>query len=107
MELAKKSQKGGILGVKMVCKRLVFRVIKLVSEDWLHWLIGFAGISCLWLSTCVDEVGWWPRTYWSQNERAHAKSQLVIELPMLVFDLDGWLQSYLGIRKMRYFVDLI
>ena len=36
----------------------MFRVIKLVGEDWIHWLIRFAGTSCLWLSTCVDEMGW-------------------------------------------------
>ena len=42
----------------VVCKRLIFRVIKLVREDWLHWLKVFAGISCLWLPTHVDEMGW-------------------------------------------------
>ena len=48
------------------------RVITLVGEDWLHWLIDLAGIFCLCLSTCVDEMGWGDlvtvpySTYWSQ-----------------------------------------
>ena len=63
----------------MVCELPIFRVVTLVDEDWLHWLIRFAGISSLWLPTCVDEMGWgvdemgWGifvtvqyRTYWSQ-----------------------------------------
>ena len=28
------------------------------------------------------------------NERGNAKSQLVIGLPMLISELDGWLQSF-------------
>ena len=40
----------------MVCDLPTFRVITLVGED--TWLIGLAGISCLWLSMCVDEMGW-------------------------------------------------
>ena len=50
--------KGGIFGVIMVCKRLIFRVTKLIRVDRLHWLIGFAGIYCLWLPAWVDEMGW-------------------------------------------------
>ena len=42
----------------MVCKRPIIREIKLVGENWLRWLIGFAGISRLWLPTCVHEMGW-------------------------------------------------
>ena len=77
--MANESQKGSIFGCMMVFKCPIFRVIKLVGEDWLHWLIVFAGISCLWLPTCVDEVGWGIlvtvqyRTYWSQNERYKVK----------------------------------
>ena len=64
----------------MVRKRPTVRVIELVGEDWLHWLIAFVGISCLWLPTYVDEMGWGIfvtvqcRTYWPQNERGDAKS---------------------------------
>ena len=31
----------------VVCEWPTFRVITLVGEDWLHWLLGFAGISGL------------------------------------------------------------
>ena len=37
---------------------IVYEVVKLVREDYLGKFIGFAGISCLWLPTCVDEMGW-------------------------------------------------
>ena len=64
-------------------RRPKFRVITLVGEDWLHWLIGLAGISCLWLPTCVDDMGSLIlvtvqyRTYWLQMRggmRSHSQS---------------------------------
>ena len=43
------------------------------------------------------------------NERGDEKSQLVIGLPMLIFRtlMGGWVQSCLGIRRLRYFENLI
>ena len=41
------------------------------------------------------------------NERGDAKSQLFIGLPVLISEVDGWLQSCLGMRRMRYFDILI
>ena len=38
------------------CGALVFLAIRLIGEDWLPWLIGVSGVSCLWLPTCVDEM---------------------------------------------------
>ena len=70
--IASKSQKESIFGFMMVCESPIFREITLVGEDWLHWLISFAGVSCLWLPTCVDKMGWGIHvtvqymTYWSQ-----------------------------------------
>ena len=46
-DIANKSQKRSILGFMMVCEWPIFQVITLVGEDWLHWPIGLAGISCL------------------------------------------------------------
>ena len=61
LELVNKSQKGGSFGFGMGCKQLIISVIKLVREDWLHWLTGFTGIPCLQLPTCADEMGWGTR----------------------------------------------
>ena len=75
--------------------------------------MGLAGISCLWLPTCVDEMGWGIlvtvqcTTCWSQMREGMQSHNLSLDYRCCISELNGWLQSCLGIGRMRYFENLI
>ena len=98
----------------VICKRLIFLVIRLVGEVWLHWLTGFADTSCLWLPTCVEEMACGIlvtvqyRTYWSKMREGMQSRDFSHWITCFFFsEVDGWLQSCLGIRGIRYFENFI
>ena len=112
-DVANESQIECIFGLMVVCEWMAN-----ISGKHACWrgLVTLANRSCWYLLFVVVYVCWWDgmgrpcdRTVQDilvSNERGDAKSHLVIGLPVLISELNEWLQFCLGIQRIIYFDNL-